>query len=44
MQSLRTNHAGRAGREVNVLDMLLLVATAAFFLLSLAFVRGCERL
>ena len=30
--------------EVNVLDIVFLAATVAFFLLSLAFVRGCDRL
>jgi hypothetical protein len=29
---------------VNVLDVLMLAATAAFFLLGLAYVRGCDRL
>jgi hypothetical protein len=29
---------------VNVLDIVFLVAIATFFLLSLAFVRGCDRL
>jgi hypothetical protein len=29
---------------VNVIDVELLAATVGFFLLSLAFVRGCDRL
>jgi len=29
---------------VNVLDVVFLAASAAFFLLSLAYVRGCDRL
>ncbi len=32
----------RAGPEVNVLDLLLLAASVAFFLASLAYARGCE--
>ncbi len=34
----------RAGPEVNVLDIAFVAATAAFFLLGLAYVRGCDRL
>jgi hypothetical protein len=29
---------------VNVLDVVFLAASAAFFLLGLAYVRGCEKL
>jgi hypothetical protein len=29
---------------VNVLDIAFLAATATFFLVSLAFARGCDRL
>jgi hypothetical protein len=29
---------------VNMLDAILVAATAAFFLLGLAYVRGCDRL
>jgi hypothetical protein len=35
----------RAGRlEIDMLDIVLLAASAAFFLLGLAYVRGCDRL
>jgi hypothetical protein len=29
---------------VNVIDVVFLAATVGFFLLSLAYVRGCDRL
>jgi hypothetical protein len=34
----------QAGPEVNVLDLIFLAATAGFFFLGLAYVRGCDRL
>ena len=33
-----------APAETDMLDLALLAATVAFFLLSLAYVRGCDRL
>jgi hypothetical protein len=36
--------AGRRRRETRMLDVLFLGSTLAFFLVSLAYVRGCDHL
>jgi hypothetical protein len=34
----------RTVTEIDMLDVVLLASSAAFFLLGLAYVRGCDRL
>ncbi len=35
---------GRFARRIDVLDILFIATTVAFFAVSLAYVRGCDRL
>ncbi len=46
MDAARASRSGAApaSLETDMLDVVLLAASVAFFLASLAYVRGCDRL
>ena len=37
-------YAGLVGKEAKVLDLIFIAATVVFFLVAIAYVRGCEKL